>query len=108
MTKIYRKCVKTSIISKALYCTMILAGGSVEKIFNKYTANSKKVNSEVLFKILNRSKNCEYGKEYNFNDIKSIEEFKQKVPITDYSSYDKYIEEMLKGEKNILVSEEIE
>ena len=108
MTKIYRKCVKTSIISKALYCTMILAGGSVEKIFNKYTANSKKVNSEVLFKILNRSKNCEYGKKYNFNDIKSIEEFKQKVPITDYSSYDKYIEEMLKGEKNILVSEEIE
>ena len=58
---------------------MILAGGSVEKIFNKYTANSKKVNSEVLFKILNRSKNCSMGKKYNFNDIKSIEEFKQKV-----------------------------
>lgn len=97
-----------SIISKALYCTMIFAGGAVEIVFNKYTRNSKYVNEQVLFKILNKGKNCKYGKKYKFNNIKSIEDFKNKVPITNYSDYDKYIGEMLKGEKNILVSEDIE
>ena len=108
VTKIYRKCLKTSIISKAVYCSMIMAGGVLEKYFNQYTLNSKKVNKQVLFKILNRNKKCKYGKEYNFTSIKSIDEYKDKVPITNYASYEKYIEEMLRGEKNILVAEDVE
>lgn len=108
VTKIYRKCLKTSIISKAVYCSMIMAGGVLEKYFNQYTLNSKKVNKQVLFKILNRNKKCKYGKEYNFTSIKSIDEYKDKVPITNYASYEKYIEEMLRGEKNILVAEYVE
>ena len=108
VTKIYRKCLKTSIISKAVYCSMIMAGGVLEKYFNQYTLNSKKVNKQVLFKILNRNKKCKYGKEYKFTSIKSIDEYKDKVPITNYASYEKYIEEMLRGEKNILVAEDVE
>ena len=87
---------------------MIMAGGVLEKYFNQYTLNSKKVNKQVLFKILNRNKKCKYGKEYNFTSIKSIDEYKDKVPITNYASYEKYIEEMLRGEKNILVAEDVE
>ena len=87
---------------------MIIAGGVLEKYFNQYTLNSKKVNQQVLFKILNKNKKCKYGEIYDFKSIKSIDEYKDKVPITNYSSYDKYIDEMLKGEKNILVCEDIE
>ena len=55
-------------------------------------------------------KNCKskIGTEYNFENIKSIEEYKEKVPITDYSFYQDYIEKMEKGEKNILISEKVE
>lgn len=108
MTKIYRKCFIMSIISKVLYRTMISAGGILEKKFNKYTLNSKSVNEEVLFKIINKNKKCKYGEKYNFSSIKSINEYKEKVPITDYSAYEQYINEMLKGEKNILISDEVE
>lgn len=87
---------------------MIIAGGVLEKYFNQYTINSKKVNEQVLFKILNKNKKCKYGKEYKFNSIKSINEYKSKVPITNYASYEKYIEEMLIGEKNILFTEDVE
>lgn len=59
--KIYRKCFKTGIISKAVYCSMIIAGGVLEKYFNQYTLNSKKVNQQVLFKILNKNKICSYS-----------------------------------------------
>ena len=47
-------------------------------------------------------------KEYNFNSIKSVDEYKDKVPITNYASYEKYIEEMLRGEKNILIADDVE
>ena len=97
-----------SIISKVLYRTMISAGGILEKKFNKYTLNSKSVNEEVLFKILNKNSTSKYGEKYNFNSIKSVDEYKSNVPITDYLDYELYINEMLKGEKNILITDDVE
>ena len=96
-----------SLISKVLYTTMIWAGAAIENDFNKSTIDSRKINEKVLLKILKNNKNCKYGIKYNFEGINTIEEFKQIVPITNYLSYEKYIDEMLKGEKNILVSEDI-
>ncbi|WP_195244790.1 GH3 auxin-responsive promoter family protein [Clostridium celatum] len=97
-----------SIISKVVYCTMISAGGVLEKKFNKYTLNSRSVNEEVLFKILNKNNECNYGEKYNFNSIRSVNEYKEIVPITDYSDYEQYINEMLKGKKNILITDDVE
>ena len=34
-----------------------------------------------------------YGEKYKFNSIKSVNEFKEKVPITTYSFYEKYIDQ---------------
>lgn len=87
---------------------MIAVGGILEEKFNKYTLNSRKVNEEVLFKILKKNNSCEYGKEYKFSYIHSVDDYKKLVPITDYSAYDKYIERMLNGEKEVLVNEDIE
>ena len=87
---------------------MISAGGLVEKKFNKYTLNSRYINEEVLFKILNKNSTSKYGEKYNFNSIKSVDEYKSNVPITDYLDYELYINEMLKGEKNILITDDVE
>lgn len=87
---------------------MISAGGLVEKKFNKYTLNSRYINEEVLFKILNKNSTSKYGEKYNFNSIKSVNEYKSNVPITDYLDYELYINEMLKGEKNILITDDVE
>ena len=87
---------------------MISAGGLVEKKFNKYTLNSRYINEEVLFKILNKNSTSKYGEKYNFNSIKSVDEYKSNVPITDYLDYELYINEMLKGAKNILISDDVE
>ena len=87
---------------------MISVGGLVEKKFNKYTLNSRYINEEVLFKILNKNSTSKYGEKYNFNLIKSVDEYKANVPITDYLDYELYINEMLKGEKNILITDDVE
>lgn len=97
-----------SIISKMFYRTMISCGGIVEKNFNKETKNFKKVNNELLFDILNKNASSEIGKKFKFENIDSIEEFKSRVPLTDYSFYCNYIERMANGEKNILITKDVE
>lgn len=97
-----------SIISKVLYRTMITCGGIVEKNFNKQTKIFKKVNNDLLFDILKKNASSEIGEKFKFNNILSIEDFKLIVPLTEYSFYDNYIERMSKGEKNILIRENVE
>ena len=56
----------------------------------------------TLKKIISRNKNCVYGKKYGFADIKSIEDFQAKVPITTYEDYEPYVERVLDKEKNVM------
>jgi len=85
-----------------------LGGAVVEKKFNSETQNCRKVNEQVLFKILKANDKSEIGIKFNFQDIKSIEDFKKQVPLTEYEYYENYIKRMAKGEKNILISEDVE
>lgn len=106
--QILRKCVITSFISKALYKIAIEGGRLVKKKFDKETSNCKKVNEEVLFKILRENCKSEIGIKFNFRNINSIDDYKEYVPLTQYDYYENYIRRMSNGEKNILISEGVE
>lgn len=97
-----------SIISKALYVIMIKVGAKVEQKFNKHTKEPATVNEEVLLEILDKNSKCEIGMKYDFKKIKSKEEYKNIVPLTEYSFFDEYIQAMAKGEKNILIDNDVE
>ena len=97
-----------SIISNLLYRTIIGCGGVVEKKFNKETKSFKKVNNELLLNILSKNVSSEIGKKFKFINILSVEDFKMKVPLTEYFYYDNYIKRMANGEENILITEKVE
>lgn len=97
-----------TIISKLLYKNLIHVGSMVKNNFDRITNNCWEVNSATLFKILDFNKNCEYGIKYNFKDIKTIEDFKNKIPLTEYTDYEHYIDKMANGEQNILCTSPIE
>lgn len=65
------------------------------------------VQQETLFKLIEKGKDTEYGKRYDFSGIKSIQEFQKRVPVVDYEEIKPYIDELRKGSKNILWPEEI-
>lgn len=96
------------IISSMLYSTIIAAGGIVEKKFSKYTKEAVEINKATLLNIINHNNSCEFGKKYNFKSIGTIEEFQRNVPLTDYSFYSSYINRMIEGEKNILMTDNVE
>lgn len=97
-----------SIISNLLYRTIIGCGGVVEKKFNKETKSFKKVNNELLLDILSKNASSEIGEKFKFRNILSEEDFKMKVPLTEYFYYDNYIKRMANGEENILITEKVE
>ena len=62
---------------------------------------------EVLYEIIKSNTESEYGIRYNFKKIKTVEEYRKMVPITEYEDYEEYIEKIKKGEKKILTTEDI-
>jgi hypothetical protein len=97
----------TNILGKALSYSFVKVSKLSEKKFDKDTENAFSRNSKVLNKILLKNSETEFGKKYSFSNIKSIEEYKRKVPLSTYKDYEKYIGRMFTGEENILVAEEV-
>lgn len=60
------------------------------------------VQESFLFSILEQARDTEYGKKYNFKDIKSLNDFQKNVPINSYEEFHTYIKRMLEGEENVL------
>lgn len=60
------------------------------------------VQQEALFKLLYKAKSTEYGKKYDFESIKDINEFQKRVPIIDYEGIKPYIDKHREGSHDIL------
>lgn len=77
------------------------------KMIERYKDDVELMQLSNLTKNLYFSRECEYGRRYNFEEIKSYSNFARQVPLTTYDMLKPYIERMMKGEENILWSSEI-
>ena len=57
----------------------------------------------LLKDILNENKDTEFGKKHNFENIQSVEEFQQCVPVNTYDSLEDYVTRQTRGESDVLV-----
>jgi len=73
-------------------------------LFRKYPAE---VQFDTFTALLNKAKDTEYGRNYGFDSIKSIQEFQKRVPIVDYEGVKPYIDRLRQGEQNLLWPTEI-
>ncbi len=74
------------------------------ELFMKYP---NEVQQEWLLRLLETSRDTEWGRAYGYGELRNWEEFSQRVPLQDYESLKGAIERMRKGEQNILWPEEI-
>ncbi len=74
------------------------------ELFIKYPID---VQQEWLTDLLKDASITEYGKKYNFSEIKNYEQFKKLVPISDYETLKPFIERMRRGEQSVLWHSEI-
>ncbi|KAL0477544.1 jasmonic acid-amido synthetase [Acrasis kona] len=71
--------------------------------FNKEAESFDKIQELVFLQWVDENKDTIYGKDHSFESIKTLEEFR-KLPLTEYSDYDKYIELIKQGTGNVLTS----
>ena len=88
---------------------MALYGGFIRRAYFHDSVNADKVNEKFLMDLVRRSRNTEYGKKYGFDQIKSVRDYQDRVPLNTYDDFKDYINRTVNtGEQNILVGEKIE
>jgi GH3 auxin-responsive promoter len=70
--------------------------------FYKQSNNAVAVQQKILKTLLSKGKNTVFGKDHNFESIKSYEDYKNQVPIRDYEALKPYVEKVVEGEKDVL------
>lgn len=80
-------------------------GRTVVEALEQMAQEPMKANEKLLMEILQKNKDTEYGKKYDFANIHSVEEYRRKVPVSVYDDYAGYILRMSeKGEENLITS----
>lgn len=87
-----------SIISPAIKRYMKLRLSAIDN----FALNPIDTQKQVFNGLVGTAQFTEFGKEYGFEHINSIKEFKEKVPIHEYDSLKPYIERTIAGHQNVL------
>ena len=59
---------------------------------------------EFVMRMMRENDKTAYGQQHGFDTIRSLDDFKQRIPLTTYDDYVPYIEHIVNGEKNVLTS----
>ncbi|MBQ6117863.1 MAG: GH3 auxin-responsive promoter family protein [Clostridia bacterium] len=86
----------------------VVMGKYVFKQFNGYTSHAMETQEAILKMIMERNKDCELGRKYDFANIHSIREFQDKVPISTFEDYAPLIDRMVENnEENIITGDKV-
>jgi hypothetical protein len=70
-----------------------------------FKKNAGKNQEELLLSLVNTAQKTLFGREHDFENIHSVKEFQDRVPVADYEDLKPYIERVKKGQSNILWTE---
>jgi len=68
----------------------------------KWANNPIKTQEKVFKKLISSAKNTAFGKDHDFKNIQSYEDFKNRVSVNNYEGLKPYVDRVVAGEKNVL------
>lgn len=83
----------------------ILAKWFAKWIYHKtqnWVGNPVETQNKVFKELMKTAKDTEFGKDHDFENIRTYSSFINKVPIRDYEDIKNYVEKVVAGEQNIL------
>jgi hypothetical protein len=75
---------------------------SIHTKTQKWATNPVETQQSVFQELIRQAKNTQFGKDHNFEEIKTFKDFQNQVPIRDYEALKPYIDRVVKGEENVL------
>jgi len=73
-----------------------------KKQFIQDTQHPLQVQEQYLKHLLRLHQDTEFGRHYRLNEIQTIDQFRDRVPILPYSAYEPYTKRIAQGETNVL------
>ncbi|MCD0478532.1 GH3 auxin-responsive promoter family protein [Chryseobacterium sp. LC2016-29] len=80
---------------------LIWAKKHVQKA-EEFKKNAENNQEKLLLSLVDTAKKTLFGRTYDFENIKSVKDFQEKVPVADYEDLKPYIEKVKRGQKDIL------
>ncbi|AOW21380.1 GH3 auxin-responsive promoter family protein [Urechidicola croceus] len=74
----------------------------ITKRIHKWANNPKKTQQKVFKKLIREGRNTTFGKDHNFEEIVTYEDFKKNIPIRDYEGLKPYVNRIIEGESDVL------
>jgi hypothetical protein len=74
----------------------------VSKQIVQWSTNALKEQENIFTQNIRRGCDTQFGTDHDFANIKSYEDFKQRVPIRDYEGLKTYFDRVVAGESNVL------
>jgi hypothetical protein len=74
----------------------------IHKKIQKWAQNPIETQQKVFQDLIRQAATTQFGKDHHFDQIKTFEDFAQRVPIRDYEALKPYVDKVVKGEENIL------
>jgi len=70
-----------------------------------FKKNAERDQENLLLSLVNTAQKTLFGREHDFENIHTVKEFQDRVPVADYEDLKSYIERVKKGQANILWTE---
>lgn len=75
--------------------------------FIRKTNQTEATQEQFLFSLLRTYRNTDLGRTYRLSQIKTIDQFRDRVPVLPYSSYESYTTRIAQGEANVLTPDPV-
>lgn len=75
--------------------------------FLRQTQRPSVVQQRFLLSLLQHHQTTEFGRQYGFADIRSVEAFLDRVPVLAYEDYQPYIKKIARGRANVLTRDPV-
>jgi hypothetical protein len=74
----------------------------IRRKIDKWAGNPEKTQELVFLNLIKFAQNTQFGKDHNFQNIKSHKNFVKNVPVRDYEELKYYVDKMVAGERDVL------
>lgn len=74
----------------------------ISKSIDQWSGRAVSNQTQWMQALLRNGEDTVFGRDHQFTKIHNYEDFKAKIPITDYEGLKPYVERILKGEKHVL------
>lgn len=68
----------------------------------RYTTEAEALQTKIFQALLQRASHTQWGQQYSYKDIRTYEQFRQRVPLQTYEEIKPFVERMRLGEKDVL------